>query len=299
MNEIEFDQVFDALEVEVEAFAICEIGETCSLQCEPHDEILLHFVLKGQGHLECQYGRYQLLPGAIAIVPKHLRKALSGAGPIQQVRPAEPSCVLSENILRFRATDRESDLVLGCAVLKSSITRALPIFGYFERPIVSVLPAPATESLFAAMLKEASNPRAGSRAFLSAIMKQLVIVLLRSDLDNQGPLASAHSTRPKVSRAASMIVAHPGDPHTIKTLAAEAGMSRGRFIEHFSAAYGCTPMAFVQSARLTSAATMLKRSDLPVKSIAAAVGYASRSQFSKAFRDKHGQNPSAFRRGSR
>jgi AraC-like DNA-binding protein len=40
---------------------------------------------------------------------------------------------------------------------------------------------------------------------------------------------------------------------------------------------------------------MLKGSDLPVKSIAASVGYASRSHFSRAFQAKFGIDPSAFR----
>jgi transcriptional regulator GlxA family with amidase domain len=40
---------------------------------------------------------------------------------------------------------------------------------------------------------------------------------------------------------------------------------------------------------------MLAGSDLPVKSIAAAVGYASRSHFSRAFAARFGDDPSRYR----
>jgi AraC-like DNA-binding protein len=75
-------------------------------------------------------------------------------------------------------------------------------------------------------------------------------------------------------------------------------MSRSRFSHHFSLAYDCTPKAFVQAARLATAARLLKGSDLPVKSIAASVGYASRSHFSRAFQAKFGVDPSAFRQST-
>lgn len=299
LHEMELEQIFDALEVEVQAFAICEIGEHFSLQCDPHEDIVLHFVLQGEGYLECQYGRYQLVPGALAIIPQRLRKSLTGAGPIREVRPAEPTCFLRNEIVRFRATDCKSDLLLGCAVLKSSITHAVPLFRQLEIPIVTHTDDPATRGLFAALLNEVAKPRAGARAFLSAIMKQLLIVLLRADVGQNGPIMSDHLTKPQINRVAMMIRAKPGEAHSIFAMAARAGMSRSRFIAHFAKAYGCTPMAFVQSARLASAATLLRSSDLPVKAVAATVGYASRSQFSKVFQDKHGQSPSAFRRNSR
>jgi transcriptional regulator GlxA family with amidase domain len=55
-------------------------------------------------------------------------------------------------------------------------------------------------------------------------------------------------------------------------------------------------MEFVQTVRLRIAARMLAGSDMPVKSIAAAVGYASRSHFSRAFAARFGNDPSRYRR---
>lgn len=299
MNIEELEDVCNVLTVELEAFAICEIGETYSLQCEPHENVVLHFVLKGQGYLDCRFGKYDLAPATIAIIPRMLRKQLAGAGPVVKIRSAEKSCILTGQIMRFKAVERDGDLLLGCAELKPSVMRAIPMLADFRTPIVTHTRDPATQSLFAAMLKEVEKPGAGCRAFLSAIMKQLLIVLLRSDLAQDGPIVSAPSRSPQINRVGSMIAANPEREYTIRSLAAEAGMSRGRFIRHFSLAFGCSPMSFVQSARLDSAVALLNNSELPVKAVAAEVGYSSRSQFSRAFRQKRGQSPSEFRRMSR
>jgi hypothetical protein len=54
-------------------------------------------------------------------------------------------------------------------------------------------------------------------------------------------------------------------------------------------------MDFVQAVRLRTAARLLQTSELPVKAVAAAVGYSSRSHFSRAFSGHFGVDPSAYR----
>ncbi|MCE4226569.1 helix-turn-helix transcriptional regulator [Methylobacterium sp. C25] len=78
-------------------------------------------------------------------------------------------------------------------------------------------------------------------------------------------------------------------------MAALAGMGRTSFAEAFAAAFGQGPMEFVQRVRLRIASRLLSGTDLPVKVIAASVGYASRSAFSKAFAIEFGTAPSHFR----
>jgi AraC family transcriptional regulator, regulatory protein of adaptative response / methylphosphotriester-DNA alkyltransferase methyltransferase len=45
---------------------------------------------------------------------------------------------------------------------------------------------------------------------------------------------------------------------------------------------------------MARAAALLRRGDLPVQAVAAAVGYRQAAQFAKAFRGHHGAPPSAF-----
>jgi AraC family transcriptional regulator, activator of mtrCDE len=95
----------------------------------------------------------------------------------------------------------------------------------------------------------------------------------------------------------SAILTDPGAPHSIALLADRVGMSRATFIRHFMRATGSNPMQFVAKARLDHAAELLRSTTLPVKAIAARIGFNNRSHFSRAFRRAHGMDPSAFRAG--
>jgi transcriptional regulator GlxA family with amidase domain len=57
-----------------------------------------------------------------------------------------------------------------------------------------------------------------------------------------------------------------------------------------------SPMEFVAKTRLHHAAEMLRSTNMPVKVIAASIGFSSRSHFSRAFRDGYGADPSSYRR---
>lgn len=293
------DELFDVMDVNLQAFAVCEIGEGYSLQCAPHDEIVLHFVLQGEGHLECSEGSFRLAPGVLTVCPRHMSKSLNGPGPVRHTVEATPGCASSDGLLRFQALDRDVDLLLGCAVIASSIGCNLPLLEDLRGPIVVQIRDPALYPLLTAMMAELRRPGAGTRTLVTAIMKQLLVILLRSELGKRGTLNGPRPFSQQLHRAALRVTSDPGAEHSIQTLATEAAMSRGRFIKHFSAAYGCTPMAFVQTTRLASAAAMLRNSERPIKSIAAIAGYASRSQFSKVFRERYGQHPTAFRQAKK
>ena len=72
-------------------------------------------------------------------------------------------------------------------------------------------------------------------------------------------------------------------------------MSRSAFAREFSNTLSMSPMAFVAKTRLHHAAELLKSTKLPVKVIAASIGFASRSHFSRAFASAYGADPSRFR----
>jgi transcriptional regulator GlxA family with amidase domain len=90
----------------------------------------------------------------------------------------------------------------------------------------------------------------------------------------------------------------PAGSHTVASLAEVAGMGRTAFAQRFVATYGRTPIDFLQAVRLRHAAHLLRTTDVPVKVIASAVGYRSRSQFSHAFRTCYELDPSTFRQMS-
>jgi AraC-like DNA-binding protein len=225
-----------------------------------------------------------------------LPKSLSGLGPVQHVVDAQASCAVEGDFMRFRAFDGTPGLVLGCAELSTTVGAELPLFDQMTRPIVEHSGDPKLQGLFKTMFDELRAPRLGTRAFVSALMKQVLIMLLRSHPNDESSKLLMTSAR--LAGAVAAILDRPEDNHTVESLASLAGMSRSCFSQHFTTAYDLSPKAFVQAARLASAARMLKGSDLPVKSVAASVGYASRSHFSRVFQAKFGVDPTEFRRSS-
>lgn len=91
------------------------------------------------------------------------------------------------------------------------------------------------------------------------------------------------------------ILEHPEEPHSLDLLARTAGMSRTAFAERFAEVFDQTPMDVVKRARLSRAAGLLTATELPVKTIAAKVGFSGRSHFSRAFTDHFGSSPAEFR----
>src|SRR5258708_29771491 len=87
----------------------------------------------------------------------------------------------------------------------------------------------------------------------------------------------------------------PEAPHTLASLAQTAAMSRSAFAQQFTAAFGRPAIAFLREIRLRRGARQLEITDLPIKSVATAAGFRSRSYFWRAFKALYGLDPARFR----
>ena len=76
-------------------------------------------------------------------------------------------------------------------------------------------------------------------------------------------------------------------------------MSRSAFAKAFVETTGATPIEFVARARLARARDLIAATEGSIASIATAVGFASRSHFSSRFRQRYGEDPTAYRRRTR
>jgi AraC family transcriptional activator of mtrCDE len=92
------------------------------------------------------------------------------------------------------------------------------------------------------------------------------------------------------------MVARPGAPHTLQSLAEVSGMSRSGFVERFTTVFGRAPMTVLRQLRLKHAAHLLNMDGVSVEQAANATGYQSRSSFVRAFRKAHGCDPSEYRK---
>ena len=100
---------------------------------------------------------------------------------------------------------------------------------------------------------------------------------------------------PQVARAFADMVEMPGAPHSVQSLAQAAGLSRSAFMQRFHRAFGRSPMIVLRDLRMRYAARLLETQTLAIDRVARAVGYNSRSSFSRAFRQAHGREPEVWR----
>lgn len=107
---------------------------------------------------------------------------------------------------------------------------------------------------------------------------------------------AAALNNPPIAAALRAMHQAPGNPWTVATLAAEAGMSRTPFARRFTELTGRPPLTYLTWWRMTTAARLLKSSDAPLGAVAAQVGYGSEFAFATAFKRRFGVPPGRYRR---
>jgi AraC-like DNA-binding protein len=119
---------------------------------------------------------------------------------------------------------------------------------------------------------------------------------LRLLLDHYGAtlreLLDQDSNAALVARAIARIRRDFTEPLAIPDLASELGMSTSSLHDHFRRVTSTTPLRYQKELRLQEARRMLTSGPGAVTSVAAAVGYASPSQFSREYARRFGTPPS-------
>jgi len=176
-------------------------------------------------------------------------------------------------------------------------------FGLLDRAKVPIIEDMSGEiivaELCALMISEADETkrRLGARALLNALMKTTILIVLRRFFRRPGidQKIISELADPRLAGAVAEIIDRAAAPHSVASLAECAGLSASTFARLFTFQLGMTPMEFVARARMHRAAELLRTTEMPVKVVAAKVGFASRSHFSKAFQVLHGSDPTAYR----
>ena len=296
------DALLGALAVEIEAFAICEIGDEVALIFPPIDAIEVHHVLEGTLYL--RVGDNEPLvagPGSMILAPPGNIQFLAATPDTIDHTPVGEVCIpVREGMLQVDTTDgKPTTLRIACgAVVPNREGSYGPLEG-LVRPVAEDLSDVAVVSTaFSSLLEEVASPMEGTRALTSALMKACLVVLLRrhihSSRDTGAVPALIHDVR--LGRAIATVLDRPAAAHSVDTLAKEAGMSRSAFSREFKASLGMTPKEYVSRVRMGLAHRLLTSTGIRVEAVAATVGFSSRSHFSSAFREHFGIDPSSLRR---
>lgn len=303
------EPLLTTLDVRLHAFAVCEVRRGWRLVLDPMDAVVVHYVLSGGGELRVGGGPpLALTPHRMAIVPPGRGQTLGvpdggGAGPPRDAAGDENCSTVADGLVKFDAGTEEGDgeLLVACGTITATRGGGFGLFEGLAGPFVEdVGGAETLRHAFRLMLAEIASPGVGTRVLTEALMKQCLVLLLRHHLVRQGTASPlfASLVDPRLARAVAAVVERPAHPHSLQGLAALAGMSRSAFVARFAAAFGQSPLDFVRRVRLREAARLLADTALPVKVVAGSVGYASRSRFSRAFREFHGLDPTAYRGGA-
>lgn len=274
-------------------FTLCEIGERIRMQTPPVAGVAAFLVLSGTLTLHFDHGDVRARSGQLVLVPAGWAAQLSAGGAVPQDNVIDGAAIAARRqgwLVANARRDGHAAVTVAAGRVGGTTHATL------TAPMILTLATDrCARQALTLLRKEVTEPLAGSMALAEAMLSACIVYAVRAASSSDG-LTSIDANAP-VARAVARIVASPGADHSVESLARTAGMSRSTFSRHFAATYGTGPMDFVLGQRLGEAATLLRSTSLPVKAVAATVGFVSRSYFSRAFRAKFGVDPTAYRLG--
>lgn len=299
------ERIFNEMSVTAEPFALCELQGQCSLGLDSQSGTTLHYILAGHGEVVFKgHAPIRVEPGTLVLIPtlrSHTLRSFGVIGnPLPQCHPAELD--LAAHLRRGNNSQADDRLLAVCSHVNIGLRGTNDLINLIREPVIETVTAQSPVlAPIEQMLVELSSPSLGSRALIRAILTQCMIHLLRNKLLARDPGLNwmAALVDERLWTALRLMLEEPGHPHSLDSLAAQAGMSRSSFAEKFSKACGQGPMEILRDLRMHMAASLLINSDLPVKRISEQVGFLSRSAFSRAFSNTCGMSPDAYRRDRR
>jgi len=151
------------------------------------------------------------------------------------------------------------------------------------------------ETLLNGMMQEYSGRLPGWKDAVYADFRRLCILLsrcYRTDADTANDYI-------KLADAVAHIEHHFNEALSLAELAAISGYSERQFLRLFRAAFSVTPNQYIAGLRVKKAQQLLHSTALSVGEIALQCGFPDQNYFTKFFRSRTGQTPSAFRRTDR
>ena len=129
------------------------------------------------------------------------------------------------------------------------------------------------------------------------VARDLVVYLKRPGGQSQFSLhlMSQSTSHPRIREVQDWILCHVDIPHALADLARQAAMSERNFRRLFSREVGVSPIVFIENVRLEAARRLLESGDLPLKSVAGRIGFASEQSLRSLFLKRLGISPQDYR----
>jgi AraC-like DNA-binding protein len=297
------DHLLAALDIGVTHFTVCDIRDGWGIRLDACKTASLHYCLEGVGTLAVHGSLpIQLEPHTFVLLPPGVAYRIESASP-KSVRLEQRATLCGasshESVPTLIVGEGRQGIISACGEIRVGLAGGPDLFISLNEPLVVRFGGgDGLRDQFVMLLAESARPGVGSRVLTEALLKQCLVLALRRWIElDASPLpwlAGVADTR--LSRALHAIFEQPAAAFTLDGLAMIAGMSRSAFAAAFRRAFGQSPMSLVKLVRLRRASELLVTTALPVADVAKRVGFSSRSNFSLAFSQLHGMDPSRFRR---
>jgi AraC family transcriptional activator of mtrCDE len=293
-----------SLEVDFVKLAECLISPGWRLTMRGSDTPGIHYNLTGSGRMIVgDQPPIDLMPHTLVIVPQGHSFIIEGpsnrpAATTWQTVKDQLQDIPPGGLRRFVAGEGAPQTMLICGYFRAAYGASIDLFASLSSAIVEQFgDADELDRKLRAALAELAAQEVGTGAMTAALMKQVLVTLLRRSLGSSPLWLERFSMLgdPQIARAFAGMAARPGAQHSVQSLAQIAGLSRSAFMARFAAALGHPPMTVLRQLRMRRAAALLTAGHLSIDQVAHQVGYGSRSSFFRAFREAHGIDPSQYR----
>lgn len=297
------DQFLAVLDVGVAAFTTCDVRLGWQLVFEPSRTASLHYCLAGTGAMTVgSRPPIALRQHSFVVLPARLAYSIEAGYSGEKDRSSRHGRLhappFEESVPLIRAGDGAAGVLTACGEVRLAHAWTPDLFAALDTPLIEHFEGPdGLRNQFVMLLAEVARPQIGTRALTEALLKQCLVLLLRRRLERGTvPLPWMGAlTDHRMAAALAALLESPWKPFTVESLARLAGMSRSAFAAQFSRMFARSPMNLLREVRLRRATELLVTTTLPVEAIARKVGFASRSNFSRAFREMYKVYPSGYR----
>ena len=289
----------------------CAYGAPWRVDFDPlaAGEIPYHVVLRGSAVIEDVDGTspQRLVSGDIVMLSSGRPHVLRDGG---EAAP-EPARAYAAGPLTISENDGEGerlDMLCGRFILTPPCDQLL--LDYLPPRVVVRAPergaaeggsaAAALSGLVSLLQMESTAENLGGQAMMNALSTALFALTLRvAAEENSAPNGLlALAGNPRLAPALMAMFQRPAHPWTLPELADLCHMSRATLARHFKERVGRSAAELLSDIRMTLAASQLRRGGASTGAIADAVGYQSEAAFQRAFKQRVGVTPAAWRRAA-
>ena len=250
--------------------------------------IQLFFVLDGHGICRSNGAEFPVHSGTLLVALNLLNLEFFAA---------HPSRVFANGEHRTARSSGGDQLTLACISLSLASASDGHIFEQLDRALVNHNGCSHIRQTVELLIGEVDRQHIGARSIVESLAKNLLLLAMREHFGqahDDGPLRGLLS-EPQIARVVNAIKENPGRRYTMESLAQLAAMTPQALSRRFESLFAMAPNEYVLHARLVMAEALLRSTNLPVKTIAGKVGFASRSHFSRLFSKYSGRDPTAYR----